>query len=119
MEVLLITSRETQRWVIPKGWPIKGMNAWKSAAQEAFEEAGVQGKIAKRPWGAYGYDKRLKSGRLQHVRVAVFSLAVDNEAEAFPELGQREKIWLTPAEAARRVEEAELMVLLATFQPES
>jgi len=117
VEVLLITSRETHRWVIPKGWPIKGKSSAKSAAQEAFEEAGVTGKIRKKPFGAYGYDKRLKNGRLQHVRVGVFALAVENEADAYLELGQREKLWLPPAEAARRVDEPELMVLLATFHP--
>ncbi|HZZ33379.1 MAG TPA: NUDIX hydrolase [Phenylobacterium sp.] len=117
VEVLLITSRETRRWVIPKGWPIAGKSAAKSAAWEAFEEAGVQGKIAKRPMGTYAYDKRLKNGRLQHVRVAVFPLQVDSEAEAYLELGQREKLWLPPPEAARRVDEPELMVLLATFRP--
>jgi 8-oxo-dGTP pyrophosphatase MutT (NUDIX family) len=117
IEVLLITSRETRRWVIPKGWPIKGMTSPKSAAQEAFEEAGVRGKVAKRPVGAYAYDKRLKNGRLQHVRVAVFPLQVETEAEAFPELGQRQKRWATPLEAARLVDEPELMVLLATFNP--
>ena len=117
VQLLLITSRETRRWVIPKGWPIKGMGSAKSAAQEAFEEAGVRGKVRKRPVGAYAYDKRLKNGRLQHVRVAVFALAVDSEAEAYPELGQREKVWVTPAEAAHRVDEPELMVLLATFKP--
>src|SRR3954447_6704011 len=94
VEVLLITSRETRRWVIPKGWPIKGMTSPKSAAREAFEEAGVHGKVAKRPVGSYAYDKRLRNGRLQHVRVAVFGLAVETEAEAYPELGQREKRWL-------------------------
>lgn len=118
VEVLLITSRETHRWVIPKGWPIKGKSSAKSAAQEAFEEAGVQGKIGKRPFGGYAYDKRLKNGRLQRVRVAVFPLHVDNEADIYLELGQREKLWLPPAEAARRVDEPELMVLLATFHPE-
>jgi ADP-ribose pyrophosphatase YjhB (NUDIX family) len=117
VEVLLITSRETHRWVIPKGWPIKGSKSMKSAAQEAFEEAGVVGKIAKRPMGSYAYDKRLKNGRLQHVRVAVFALQVDSEAEAYPEAGQREKLWLPLTEAARRVDEPELMVLLATFKP--
>ncbi|WP_372785688.1 NUDIX hydrolase [Phenylobacterium sp.] len=117
VEVLLITSRETHRWVIPKGWPIKGMKSGKSAAQEAFEESGVRGKVAKRPTGTYAYDKRLKNGRLQHVRVAVFPLLVESEAEAYPELGQREKLWLPLVEAARRVDEPELMVLLATFKP--
>jgi len=117
VEVMLITSRETRRWVIPKGWPIKGKTSRKSAAQEAFEEAGIRGKISKRPIGAYAYDKRLKNGRLQHVRVAVFGLQVESEAAAYPELGQREKAWLPLVEAARLVEEPELMVLLATFKP--
>lgn len=117
VEVLLITSRETRRWVIPKGWPIKGKKSGPSAAQEAFEEAGVRGKVAKRPAGSYAYDKRLKNGRLQHVRVAVFALQVESEAEVYLEAGQREKLWLPPAEAATQVDEPELMVLLATFKP--
>jgi len=116
VEVLLITSRETRRWVIPKGWPIKGKSSAKSAAQEAFEEAGVRGKVAKRPYGSYAYDKRLKNGRLQHVRVAVFPLQVEAELGVYLEAGQREKLWLPPAEAARQVDEPELMVLLATFK---
>lgn len=117
VEVLVITSRETRRWVIPKGWPIKGMKSSKSAAREAFEEAGAVGKITKRPVGVYAYDKRLKSGRLQHVRVAVFGLQVESEADVYPERGQREKAWLPLTEAARLVDEPELMVLLATFRP--
>jgi 8-oxo-dGTP pyrophosphatase MutT (NUDIX family) len=115
VEVLLITSRETRRWVIPKGWPIKGKSSAKSAAREAFEEAGVQGKVEKAPVGTYAYDKRLKNGRLQRVRVTVFALEVERELDAFPEAAQREKTWTSPAEAARAVEEPELMVLLATF----
>ena len=118
VEVLLITSRETRRWVIPKGWPIKGKSSAKSAAREAFEEAGVKGKVAKAPVGGYAYDKRLKSGRLQHVRVTVFALEVESEADVFPEAAQREKLWAPTAEAARAVAEPELMVLLATFHPE-
>jgi 8-oxo-dGTP pyrophosphatase MutT (NUDIX family) len=117
VEVLLITSRETRRWVIPKGWPIKGKSSAKSAAREAFEEAGVRGKLKKKPVGAYAYDKRLKNGRLQRVRVTVFALEVTEEAEVFPEASQRDKLWAAPAEAARAVEEPELMVILATFKP--
>jgi 8-oxo-dGTP pyrophosphatase MutT (NUDIX family) len=116
VEVMLITSRETHRWVIPKGWPIKGKSAWKSAAQEAFEEAGLQGKIGKRPAGVYAYDKRLDNGRLQQVQVAVFDLQVESEAQVFPEAGQRRKQWVSPGEAARLVDEPELMAVLATFK---
>ena len=116
IEVLLITSRETRRWVVPKGWPIKGAKSMKSAAQEAFEEAGVIGKIGKRPFGTYAYDKRLKSGRIQRVRVAVFGLRVESELDEYPEAGQREKRWASLSEAAGLVDEPELRVILETFK---
>lgn len=118
VEVLLITSRETHRWVVPKGWPMKGKSSARCAALEAFEEAGVRGHVEKRPAGTYAYEKRLVDGRLQKVRVQVFPLRVKEESEAFREAGQREKLWLSPAEAARKVEEPELMALLAGFHPE-
>ena len=116
IEVLLITSRETRRWVIPKGWPIKTLKPGPSAAQEAFEEAGVLGITARKSLGTYHYDKRLRSGRLQHVRVMVYGLEVREERPAWPELGQRDKRWTTPAEAASLVDEPELKVLLAKFK---
>ena len=109
--------QKARRWVIPKGWPIKGKSSAKSAAREAFEEAGVRGKVKKERDGAYVYDKRLKNGRLQRVHVTVFALEVIEEAEVYPEAAQREKLWVAPAEAARVVDEAELMVILATFKP--
>lgn len=117
VEVLLITSRETQRWVIPKGWPIKNLKPDASAAQEALEEAGVVGKTGRKALGAYHYDKRLRSGRTQHVRVLVFGLEVAELREAWPEQEQRERRWTTPAFAAELVEEDELKALLAGFRP--
>ena len=81
VEVLLVTSRETRRWVAPKGWPIKGLKSFQAAAREAFEEAGVEGEIGRKKLGVYHYDKRLRSGRLQHVRVQVFPLEVTDGQE--------------------------------------
>ena len=115
LEVLLITSRETRRWVIPKGWPIKGLTPAMTAAREAFEEAGVEGAPSKKKIGVYHYDKRLASGRVQHVRVSVFALKVEIEHETWPELGQREKLWIAPVHAARLVYEPELAAILAAF----
>jgi 8-oxo-dGTP pyrophosphatase MutT (NUDIX family) len=117
VEVLLITSRETRRWVIPKGWPIKGLTSPKSAAREAFEEAGVTGAVGKDKLGVYHYDKRLRSGRTQHVRVTVYPLQVLNEADDFPEKGQRERLWTTAADAAPKVDEPELQALIGAFAP--
>ncbi|MDB5447018.1 MAG: hypothetical protein JWQ97_2335 [Phenylobacterium sp.] len=117
IEVLLITSRETHRWVIPKGWPIKGLSSAGTAAREAFEEAGVKGDLGKKKLGVYHYDKRLRSGRVQHVRVAVYALKVLAERDVWPEAGQREKLWTAPAQAAELVHEPELAAILRAFSP--
>ena len=116
VQVLLITSRETRRWVIPKGWPIKGMGSKMSAAREAFEEAGVEGSMGKK-LGLFHYQKRLRSGRIQPVRVAVYPLQVAVELEDWPEKGQREKAWLGPEEASVLVEEPELQAIIGAFRP--
>jgi 8-oxo-dGTP pyrophosphatase MutT (NUDIX family) len=117
VRVLLITSRETRRWVIPKGWPMPDRTPAAAAAQEAYEEAGVVGVSADRPIGAYAYDKRLRGGALQSVEVSVFPLEVLVEQLAFPEHGQREKLWTSPAEAAERVDEPGLKALIRSFRP--
>lgn len=117
LEILLITSRETRRWVIPKGWPIEDIKPGASAAREAFEEAGVLGMPGRKSLGVYHYEKRLRSGRLQHVRVQVFPLEVREQADEWPEKGQREMLWTSPRDAADRVAEPELQALLAAFRP--
>lgn len=117
VKVLVITSRETRRWVIPKGWPMPGLAPGLAAAQEAYEEAGVVGDPGSEPIGAFGYDKRLRSGRNQPVKVLVFPLEVLVEQLAFPEQGQRDKLWTSPAEAADLVDEPELKALIRAFRP--
>ncbi|HEY9219608.1 MAG TPA: NUDIX hydrolase [Phenylobacterium sp.] len=115
IEVLLITSRETRRWVVPKGWPIAGLEPGPSAAQEAMEEAGIVGEVWGEPVGEFGYDKRLKDGRLQPVQVEVFPLLVEKELADWPEKGQREKRWFPAAKAAELVHEPQLAALIEDF----
>ncbi|MGI8840110.1 MAG: NUDIX hydrolase [Caulobacteraceae bacterium] len=115
VEILLITSRETGRWVIPKGWPMKGRTAAQAAAVEAFEEAGVSGDIAAKPLGAYPYVKYLKSGAGQPCKVKVFALRVTGQAEDWPEKGQRETRWLAWPRAAAAVQELRLGRLIRRF----
>ncbi|MDB5443023.1 MAG: hypothetical protein JWP73_1399 [Phenylobacterium sp.] len=117
VEVLLITSRETRRWVIPKGWGKKGEAAAAAVAREALEETGAGGAVAGTPLGHYRYQKLLKSGRLQRVRVSVYALEVLHELEDWPEKPLREKLWISVAEAAGLVDEPELQALIAGFQP--
>jgi 8-oxo-dGTP pyrophosphatase MutT (NUDIX family) len=115
IEVLLVTSRETQRWVIPKGWPMKGRKPYAAAAREALEEAGVIGKVGKTPIGVYHYVKRLKNGAPLLCTVDVFALQVVRQRKRWPEQHQRTGHWFTAAEAARAVDEPELQDLIDRF----
>ena len=110
-EVLMITSRDSGRWIIPKGWPMKGKKDHAAAAQEAFEEAGVAGKIYKRPLGAYTYEKR-NDGEVELIRVMVYLLEVSEEKRAWPEKDQRRREWMTPRDAAVLVAEPGLADIL-------
>ena len=116
LEVLLATSRETKRWVIPKGWPMKGLKPHKAAAQEAFEETGAVGRPAKDAIGAYVYWKRLKDTFVL-CRVKVFPLRVERLEETWSEQDERERRWFPQGEAAARVEEPGLRALVAGFVP--
>jgi 8-oxo-dGTP pyrophosphatase MutT (NUDIX family) len=115
-EVMLLTSRETRRWVIPKGWPMKRLKPHEVAAREAYEEAGLVGHvIGKRPIGAYHYQKRLPRDRLL-CEVLVFSLRVDGQLDDWPEKAQRETRWFGLSEAASLVDEGGLAeVIQAAF----
>ncbi len=111
VEVLLITSRDTGRWIIPKGWPHDGKTPAESAATEAWEEAGVEGEIADAPLGLYSYDKILKPGTAQPCIVTVFALRVARLRRRFPERRERRRKWFDAARAARKVAEPELRAL--------
>ena len=104
-EVMLVTSRETRRWIIPKGWPHKGKAPHDSAAREAFEEAGVVGAVEKRAVGSFPYQKRLKNGGVTVCEVHVFPLRVRRQSKEWPEKEQREIKWLPAKEAADKVKE--------------
>jgi 8-oxo-dGTP pyrophosphatase MutT (NUDIX family) len=113
LEVLLLTSRQTRRWVIPKGWPIRRLSPAASAAREAFEEAGLEGMIAgEEPIGSYRYRKGLNDGRSALVTVAVFLLIVSRQHASWPEQNERTLRWCQPEEAAQLVDEPELAALL-------
>lgn len=117
LQVLLITSRGSGRWVIPKGWTEGKIAPHLLAAREAYEEAGLVGRIGERPIGSYHYAKRLKSGRLAFCSVAVYPLEVQRELDDWPERGEREKRWMPPAQAARLVAEADLAGILHGLAP--
>lgn len=115
IEILLVTSRETRRWVTPKGGRIPGRTDAESAAQEALEEAGVEGEIAGEPVGTFRYLKILKRRAPRWCLVAVHALQVRVEHPTWQEQAERERLWVSRDEAVRRVDEPDLKALIATF----
>ena len=112
VEVLLITSRDTGRWVIPKGWPINGKTPAESAAQEAWEEAGVRGQQMNEALGLFSYDKQRGDKDALPCVVSVFPLRVVELAAQFPERKERRRRWFGAEKAAKLVAEPELRALL-------
>jgi len=115
LEFLLITSRQTGRWVLPKGWPMKGKKPHVCAAQEALEEAGVKGKIGRRAIGCYRYVKQLPENAATPCSVDVYPLMVERQLKRWPEQGQRSFGWFSAADAASLVDEGELANLIEAF----
>lgn len=115
VQVRLITSRETRRWVLPKGWPMKGVAPHKAAAREAFEEAGLIGSTSRSAVGLYTYEKRLSPTRSVTCDVLVFPMKVKRYLKKWPERSQRIGFWFTIESAAAAVQEGELRDLILRF----
>lgn len=112
-EVLLITSLRTKRWIVPKGWPMKGKSLAEAAACEAWEEAGVRGTIEAEEMGAFTYQKVLKNGVSVPCRCALYRMQVDALAADWPEKKRRERRWVPVGQAALMVAEHDLRGLFA------
>jgi 8-oxo-dGTP pyrophosphatase MutT (NUDIX family) len=114
-QILLIRSLDTNRWIIPKGWPMRGKTLAEAAAIEAWEEAGVKGEISSSPIGSFHYQKERGSGVKQSCDARVFGLHVTSLASKYPESHLRSPQWFSPSDAAKRVREPELQALIRGF----
>ena len=117
IRVLLITSRRTKRWILPKGWPENGMTPGESAANEAMEEAGVTGKLNERPLGVYYYNKKVDDGENYPCIVTIYALKVKNTWTDYQEKSERRRKWFSRKGAAKRVLEPDLALLIKSFDP--
>ena len=116
LDVLLVTSLKTQRWILPKGWPEPELGPADNAAREAFEEAGVMGKISPEPIGSYHYLKEKKDGGGIPCSVEVFALEVTKQLDDWPEKSSRQLAWLPLDQAAARVVEPSLRQMIKDFR---
>ncbi|MET0599344.1 MAG: NUDIX domain-containing protein [Mesorhizobium sp.] len=111
VEVCLVTTRQTRRWTLPKGWPMRGKKDHAAAAREAREEAGLVGRAGSKPIGAYGYWKH-RGTHLDWVRVTVYRMSVKAALQSWREKAEREVVWVDPETAADMVQEEGLKDLL-------
>jgi 8-oxo-dGTP pyrophosphatase MutT (NUDIX family) len=117
VEILLVTSRETRRWVTPKGGRMSGKTDAEAAAQEALEEAGVEGVVGDRPLGRFRYLKVLKRRAARWCVVDLYGLEVTILHAEWQERDERERVWMSRNEAVQRVDEPDLKALIAAFEP--
>ncbi|MFD2175574.1 NUDIX hydrolase [Rhodobacter lacus] len=115
LEVLLVTSLDTGRWIVPKGWPMRGKTLAEAALREAWEEAGITGTVHAEAVGNYVYTKHRKTGLDQRCEVLCFLVDVETMEDKFPEAGRRKRVWVSPKTAAKRVQEKDLKLLLRTL----
>lgn len=118
-KMLLITSRRRGRWIVPKGWPMKGRSAAAAASREAFEEAGIIGDISPSPVTCYRYMKALDDGSEVSCRVTVFGMKVRGTLSHWREKGQRQRRWFSFTAAADRLDDAELATFVRSLDAAS
>lgn len=116
LQICLVTSRNSGRWILPKGWPMHKQTPASAAATEAFEEAGLSGTAYDTCLGAYSYVKPLAAGKAPVITL-VYPVQVRKVHKTWPEMRQRRRKWFSQQKAARKVVEPELQRILATFQP--
>lgn len=112
LRVLMVTSRDRGRWVMPKGWLMDGRTPWEAAKIEALEEAGAVGFVSDRLIGAYRYEKRLGKGRVTPCQVTVYPMIVDKLNRRWKEQSERNRHWFALEKAATLVDEPDLSKLL-------
>ena len=117
LEVLLVTTRGTGRWIVPKGWPMPGKSHSEAAAQEAYEEAGVRGPAAAAELGRFEHEKSRFPAAPMNCTVAVFPMAVERELTRWPERGQRTRRWFSVDDAAKAVKSPDLAGIIAKMGP--
>lgn len=115
MLVLIITSRATGRWIVPKGWTKLAVEPHVVAAEEAYEEAGLEGEVENQPVGSYHYVKRLHALSFVRCKVDVYPMQVTEDRSDWPEKAQRTLAWLSPSEAASRLSDRDLAKIVVDF----
>lgn len=117
IQIFLISSRGAKRWIVPKGWPMNAKTPGAAALQEAWEEAGVRGRIVGGCLGVFSYEKELEDGEKLPVVALLYAVEVKSVATEYPEAGQRQRKWVSRKKAMKLVKEPELARMIRDFDP--
>ena len=117
VQILMVTSRNRGRWILPKGWPENRLTPANCALKEAYEEGGVQGKPSEQCIGVYNYSKIHGPTKGLPKVVLVFPVEVTKLKKSYPEMHQRNRKWFSLKKAARKVDEKQLSKILKSFDP--
>ena len=112
---LLVTSRTNQKWMLPKGWPMAGKSDAEAAAQEAREEAGIEGTVAQIPIGSYHFIRILNDGTTKPSQAVIYPLRVLTQLSKWDEKDERRRKWFSPRKAAKAVFEPDLARFLSNL----
>ncbi|HEY9021138.1 MAG: NUDIX hydrolase [Paracoccaceae bacterium] len=116
-QILLVTSRGSGRWIVPKGWPMDGVTPARAAMTEAWEEAGVEGQSIDVCLGMFSYSKMLGPDALLPCVAMVYPVRVRELAADYPESGMRQRKWFSQKKAAKAIQEPELAQIIKSFDP--
>ncbi len=117
LRVLLVTSRKSGLWILPKGWPLDGATPAQTALREAEEEAGAIGKVTGGSIGLYSDVKTLTSNQQVPCVIAIYPIKVKKLLRSYREKSQRKRKWFSLKRAASTVDNPELRQFLKDLDP--
>jgi 8-oxo-dGTP pyrophosphatase MutT (NUDIX family) len=101
IEFLLVNTNGGGKWTFPKGDPEPSLSHSQAAEREAWEEAGVQGRIEPRHFHLYLHSKGVfwKPPGVREYVIKAFLLEVEQAVK--PPEPQRNPTWFAPEEAKK------------------
>lgn len=113
-KILLITSRTNGFWIFPKGNLMKNKTVYETAAQEAYEEAGIRGTVDQE----HAYKSKYSHNGHKH-ELILFPMKIDDILDEWPEKHQRKRQLVTVDKALQMINLDTLYSCLKNWQKDT